>query len=629
MLALWASPAAAGEGFGSPCSAGESWAPDSTGNNWYCNGNSTTVTYPAYWFGSTTSGCGTGTAGLMQWTGGTVSPNNTMEYCNGTSWTSLGAASGLALSGLTAATTGNTITGNANYAQIWSWGTLGSNTALALTTTDLTSGTILEVENTSGGNSTGYAGYFENITTGTGYALYALTTGKANTGYAGYFVNTTTTNTGYALYATNTGAGYALGATGTSYFNGSVGIGTATPTDVLTVSGGNINIASSTKALKLGGSNILTYPDSGADTTGFAIGVGALAGQTVTGAENLAIGYQALNANTTGTNNLAIGYQALESNTTGTFNVAVGGSDEYGVVALGNNTGGSTNVAIGDGALGANVSDSGNVAIGFESMWSDNGGGGNTANTAVGTGTLLYNGTGGYNTAIGSGAMIFTSGGGFNTAAGCGALMGSESSYSTGSQNVALGCSSMQNAASTADSNTAAGYLSLGNVSGNYNTTFGNSAGDLISSGSSNVVIGPLVASTTLQTGSNNILIGTSNLVDTTTSGTSNELNIGNTIYGNLSTGSVGIGTTSPAGQLDVESSGTYAGYFNNTAATAVDAVYAATASTTTGAAVYGKNHRHGEHWLWRILCQHGNERNELRGLCQQHSGKRIRRLCE
>jgi hypothetical protein len=55
------------------------------------------------------------------------------------------------------------------------------------------------------------------------------------------------------------------------------------------------------------------------------------------------------------------------------------------------------------------------------------------------------------------------------------------------------------------------------------------------------------------------------------------------------SAGNVGIGTTSPAGQLDVESSGTYAGYFNNTATTAGDAVYAATASTTTGAAVYGK----------------------------------------
>ncbi len=94
---------------------------------------------------------------------------------------------------------------------ISAWNSLAGNTALALTTTDLTSGTILQVENTSGGNSTGYAGYFENITTGKGYALYAVTTGKGNTGYAGYFVNTSTASN-YGLVATtsSTGTGYGV-----------------------------------------------------------------------------------------------------------------------------------------------------------------------------------------------------------------------------------------------------------------------------------------------------------------------------------------------------------------------------------------------------------------------------------
>ena len=224
-----------------------SWAADSTGNNLYCNGNSSTVTYPAYWFSSTTSGCNSSTAGLSQFTGTSVSPNSTFEFCNGTSWQVLGTATSLALSSLTAATGSNTITGNANYAQTWSWGTLGGNTALALTSTDMTSGTILEIENTYGGNSTGYMVYLEDVTTGTGSALYVLTSGANNTGYAGYFVNTATSGANYGLYATassasgyggyfnNSGAGWALGVTGTSYFNGNVGIGTATPSTALSL----------------------------------------------------------------------------------------------------------------------------------------------------------------------------------------------------------------------------------------------------------------------------------------------------------------------------------------------------------------------------------------------------------
>jgi hypothetical protein len=73
---LWASPAAA-LGFGDSCTPGSTgptgtggaFAPDKTGNNWYCNGNTDTVTYPAYWFGSTTSGCTSITVGSTPITG--------------------------------------------------------------------------------------------------------------------------------------------------------------------------------------------------------------------------------------------------------------------------------------------------------------------------------------------------------------------------------------------------------------------------------------------------------------------------------------------------------------------------------------------------------------------------------
>ena len=81
-------------------------------------------------------------------------------------------------------------------------------TALALTTTDQTSGTILEVENTGGNNSTGYAGYFENTTTAAGYALYGITTGSSNSGYGVYSIDNSAS--GYGGYFKNTSTGYAL-----------------------------------------------------------------------------------------------------------------------------------------------------------------------------------------------------------------------------------------------------------------------------------------------------------------------------------------------------------------------------------------------------------------------------------
>lgn len=130
---------------------------------------------------------------------------------------------------------------NGNFTQSWKWNSLGSNVALSLTTTNLTSGTILQVQNTSGGSSTGYAGYFENITTGAGYALGALTTGSSNTGFAIYGSNPSAT--GYA-----------------GYFQGAVNVigqltgvdaalsGTTTITGGLTV-GGNVSLAGTANVL--------------------------------------------------------------------------------------------------------------------------------------------------------------------------------------------------------------------------------------------------------------------------------------------------------------------------------------------------------------------------------------------
>jgi hypothetical protein len=223
-LLLWASPALAQSSLGASCTYGTTGAtgvPDKTGNNVYCNGNTSTITYPAYQFGSTSNSCSSSNAGQMQWTG------SLFEDCNGTAWSTVFDGSSDPLSALTASTTADTFD-NAAYAQTWTWNSLAGNTALALTTTDLTSGTILEVENTGGNNSTGYAGYFENITTGAGYALYGLTTGSNNSGYGVYGIDNSAS--GYGGYFKNTSTGYALYASGNVSVTGLVQVGSSTAT---------------------------------------------------------------------------------------------------------------------------------------------------------------------------------------------------------------------------------------------------------------------------------------------------------------------------------------------------------------------------------------------------------------
>ena len=87
--------------------------------------------------------------------------------------------------------------------------------------------------------------------TGTGYGVYGGLTGAGNTGFGGYFTNAATSgvnfgvygtdasSSGYGGFFTNTGTGWALAATGTSYLNGNVGIGTTSPGVLLDVQATN------------------------------------------------------------------------------------------------------------------------------------------------------------------------------------------------------------------------------------------------------------------------------------------------------------------------------------------------------------------------------------------------------
>ena len=218
-LALWASPAAAqvdGESVtpGNVCSppgvAGQADKAD-WDTFFECNASNKWQRGP-YFFGATSDTCDSNHAGMVQWTGGSVSPNNTFEFCNGSSWITVnGAASSVPLSGITAAAGSNTIDSGAN-AQTWEWDTLSSGTAMTLTTSSMTTGTLLSLQDTAvAATSTGKVLSISDTTTGPGYGLYSVMSGVGNTGYAGYFTNTATSGVNYGVYGTDaSSSGYGV-----------------------------------------------------------------------------------------------------------------------------------------------------------------------------------------------------------------------------------------------------------------------------------------------------------------------------------------------------------------------------------------------------------------------------------
>jgi hypothetical protein len=148
--------------------------------------------------------------------------------------------------------------------------------------------------------------------------------------------------------------------------------------DSLTVAG-NLSVDGGT--IKLDGN----YP---VGTNNVALGDAAL-DSNVSGASNVAIGADALTANTA-SYNTAVGYQAIYSNTTGNALAALGyqalfnntGSNNsaVGYQALTSNTSGSTNTAVGDRALTSNTTASYNTAVGYQAGYSNTtGAGGNAA----------------------------------------------------------------------------------------------------------------------------------------------------------------------------------------------------------------------------------------------------------
>jgi len=189
--------------------------------------------------------------------------------------------------------------------------------------------------------------------------------------------------------------------------------------------------------------------------------------------------------------NTQYGEFALD-NPTGSFNSA------FGYKALYFTRGGSRNTAVGYEALFAPRGGDDCTAIGYEALISNTG----AQNTAVGSEALrsIYNGDyapGSYNTAIGFQALYSTGTGGANVATGWQALYANTSAI----YNIATGASALRQ-----------------NTTGNYNTALGTNA-LYYNNGSNNVGLG-YQAGQNLTTGSNNIVIGAGVL------GTAGEANV-------------------------------------------------------------------------------------------------------
>jgi hypothetical protein len=378
--------------------------------------------------------------------------------------------------------------------------------------------------------------------------------------------------------------GTGITSTGSTLSTGNIGIGTTTPGSTLSVAGagyfaGNLNL-DSFSSYQLAGQTVLS-----ATSTTFNTLVGILAGANIvststantSGTNNTALGYEALRYATSTDQNTAVGYQALRMGSSGSGDNSGSRNTAVGYQALAVNTTGANNVAFGQGALTANTTASDNVAIGREALTNNNG----ASNVAVGWRALTANLSGTTNVGIGLQALANNTTGSNNVANGVQALY----SNVTGSDNAANGHRALYYN-NSATSSTALGYQAaqgtaaynnqggvyLGYQSGysaatasDYNTLVGYNSGYGITTGARNVFLGNSTIAASynqVTTGSNNISIGNDVAVASATA--SNQLNIGNLIYGTglngtgatLSTGNIGIGTTTPWAQLSINPNG-------------------------------------------------------------------------
>jgi hypothetical protein len=194
--------------------------------------------------------------------------------------------------------------------------------------------------------------------------------------------------------------------------------------------------------------------------------------------------------------------------------------------------------------MGANISGNFNIALGNAAANEIETG---SYNIAIGVDAMLRNKAGNSNLAIGRDSLKNNTSSG-NMAIGEGSLLGNTS----GTGNVGLGNSSIRTNTTGFD-NTAVGNLAGNGTTGaiSENVMLGNKTGyALTTGGNRNVLIGSMTGQT-ITTGNSNILIGYN--VQAAAATDSAKLNIGNAIYGNLTSKSIGIGVAVPTATLHLK----------------------------------------------------------------------------
>lgn len=226
----------------------------------------------------------------------------------------------------------------------------------------------------------------------------------------------------------------------------------------------------------------------------------------------VAIGGDALSANTTGRRNTAVGSRCMPLSTTAYYNTAVG---SHSMEKL---TIGHENVAIGVQALNSVTSGNGNTGLGMTAgtnvtTGNNNSFGGYLSGTTCTTG----NGNTGFGyraafsvttaddtVAFGRDALVSCTTGPDNTAVGANCAI----SVTTGGNNVAMGWSALRLADTS--NNTAVGASTLYYATGANNTAFGCFAGNKLTTGNNNNFLGRN-AGLEMLTGSGNTIIGSFN----------------------------------------------------------------------------------------------------------------------
>ncbi len=286
--------------------------------------------------------------------------------------------------------------------------------------------------------------------------------------------NVTITPNGNTLTLAATGAGetgiWSVNGNNAFYNAGNVGIGTNNSAFKLDIAG-SVNISEGS-AYRYNGRNIILASSSLRNDF-----LGQFAGNlTMTGRDNVGVGYSVLRKNVSGAYNTGVGVNAFELNTSGSYNSAFGDD------ALNSNTTGNSNVAVGYGALIGNSVGDDNVAVGKNAMAANTNG---SATVAIGSLALQMSTSGSEDVAVGQGALQSLTSGGQNTAVGAYALQ----SHTDQANSSALGYASLHY--STGYGNSAFGAYSLvSNTTGIGNVALGLEAGADLFSGDYNVFVG-------------------------------------------------------------------------------------------------------------------------------------------